>query len=87
VQGRPFTVGFAAETQDVEHYARGKLTRKNLDLICANDVSIEGQGFNSSDNALTLYWPDGELNLPLDSKQAQAEKIMQTLAERLETRD
>ncbi len=41
---RPFTVGFAAETQDIEQYARGKLSRKNLDLICANDVSQQGQG-------------------------------------------
>ncbi|PMH79818.1 phosphopantothenoylcysteine decarboxylase, partial [Vibrio splendidus] len=49
-EGRPFTVGFAAETQDVEKYARGKLERKNLDMICANDVSVEGQGFNSSSN-------------------------------------
>ncbi|MCV5927896.1 bifunctional phosphopantothenoylcysteine decarboxylase/phosphopantothenate synthase, partial [Escherichia coli] len=56
---RPFTVGFAAETNDVETYARGKLTKKNLDMICANDVSVAGQGFNSNDNAITLYWPEG----------------------------
>ncbi|PSW11815.1 bifunctional phosphopantothenoylcysteine decarboxylase/phosphopantothenate--cysteine ligase CoaBC [Photobacterium rosenbergii] len=65
---RPFTVGFAAETQDVEQYARGKLARKNLDLICANDVSGEGQGFNSDQNALHLYWPQGDKALPLTSK-------------------
>ncbi len=53
---RPFTVGFAAETQDIEQYARGKLSRKNLDLICANDVSQQGQGFNSDSNALHLFW-------------------------------
>lgn len=67
-EGRPFTVGFAAETQDVEKYARGKLERKNLDMICANDVSVEGQGFNSSSNELHLYWKDGDKSLPLDSK-------------------
>ncbi len=67
-EGRPFTVGFAAETQDVEQYARDKLTRKNLDLICANDVSREGQGFNSDQNALHLYWPQGDKALPLASK-------------------
>ncbi|MGT0150634.1 phosphopantothenoylcysteine decarboxylase domain-containing protein [Vibrio metschnikovii] len=44
---RPFTVGFAAETQDVEKYALGKLTKKKLDMICANDVSITGQGFDT----------------------------------------
>ncbi|WP_279146523.1 bifunctional phosphopantothenoylcysteine decarboxylase/phosphopantothenate--cysteine ligase CoaBC [Photobacterium carnosum] len=65
---RPFTVGFAAETQNVEHYARGKLTTKNLDLLCANDVSIQGQGFNSDTNALHLYWPNGDKALPLATK-------------------
>ncbi|MDA9557624.1 bifunctional phosphopantothenoylcysteine decarboxylase/phosphopantothenate--cysteine ligase CoaBC [Vibrio sp.] len=75
-EDRPFTVGFAAETQDVEHYARGKLARKNLDMICANDVSVEGQGFNSNNNAITLYWPDGQQALPLDSKSALSDAIM-----------
>ncbi|PSW31931.1 bifunctional phosphopantothenoylcysteine decarboxylase/phosphopantothenate--cysteine ligase CoaBC [Photobacterium phosphoreum] len=65
---RPFTVGFAAETQNVEHYARGKLAAKNLNLICANDVSIQGQGFNSDTNALHLYWPNGDKTLPLATK-------------------
>ncbi|SMY37052.1 bifunctional phosphopantothenoylcysteine decarboxylase/phosphopantothenate--cysteine ligase CoaBC [Photobacterium andalusiense] len=65
---RPFTVGFAAETQDVEHYARGKLATKKLDLICANDVSVQGQGFNSDTNALHLYWPNGDKALPLTTK-------------------
>ena len=67
-ENRPFTVGFAAETQDVEQYARGKLTKKNLDLICANDVSQQGQGFNSDQNALHLYWPNGDKALPLANK-------------------
>ncbi|UGA54953.1 bifunctional phosphopantothenoylcysteine decarboxylase/phosphopantothenate--cysteine ligase CoaBC [Vibrio sp. VB16] len=83
-KNRPFTVGFAAETEDVEKYARGKLTKKNLDLICANDVSVEGQGFNSNDNALTLYWhqeegQQGEQSLPFDSKEALALQIMQKI--------
>ncbi|WP_163923121.1 bifunctional phosphopantothenoylcysteine decarboxylase/phosphopantothenate--cysteine ligase CoaBC [Photobacterium sp. Alg240-V54] len=65
---RPFTVGFAAETQDVEHYARGKLATKKLDLICANDVSVQGQGFNSDTNALHLFWPNGDKALPLTTK-------------------
>lgn len=51
---RPFCVGFAAETQNVLHYAAGKLTSKNLDLIVANDVSDTSIGFNSDDNAITL---------------------------------
>ncbi|MEZ9859146.1 bifunctional phosphopantothenoylcysteine decarboxylase/phosphopantothenate--cysteine ligase CoaBC [Vibrio splendidus] len=75
-EGRPFTVGFAAETQDVEKYARGKLERKNLDMICANDVSVEGQGFNSSSNELHLYWEDGDKSLPLDSKDTLGFQIL-----------
>ncbi|NVJ56975.1 MAG: bifunctional phosphopantothenoylcysteine decarboxylase/phosphopantothenate--cysteine ligase CoaBC, partial [Vibrionaceae bacterium] len=81
---RPFTVGFAAETQDVEQYARNKLAKKNLDLICANDVSLEGQGFNSNDNAITIYWKDGKQSLTLASKQQIATQIMATIAEKLE---
>ncbi|MFA0307291.1 bifunctional phosphopantothenoylcysteine decarboxylase/phosphopantothenate--cysteine ligase CoaBC [Vibrio splendidus] len=75
-EGRPFTVGFAAETQDVEKYARGKLEKKNLDMICANDVSVEGQGFNSSSNELHLYWKDGDKSLPLDSKDTLGFQIL-----------
>lgn len=56
-EARPFVVGFAAETQNVEEYARQKLARKGLDLICANDVSQDGQGFNSDTNALHLFGP------------------------------
>ncbi|HCE2439673.1 TPA: bifunctional phosphopantothenoylcysteine decarboxylase/phosphopantothenate--cysteine ligase CoaBC [Vibrio parahaemolyticus] len=78
---RPFTVGFAAETNDVETYARGKLAKKNLNMICANDVSVEGQGFNSNDNAITLFWPDGELALALESKEALSFKILEKMRE------
>ncbi|WP_281251659.1 phosphopantothenoylcysteine decarboxylase, partial [Vibrio fujianensis] len=80
---RPFTVGFAAETQDVETYARGKLTKKNLDMICANDVSIAGQGFNSNNNALTVYWHDGKQELPLASKRELAQALMLLIAQQL----
>lgn len=73
---RPFCVGFAAETQDVETYARGKLARKKLDMIAANNVSIAGQGFNSDDNALTLYWKQGKLDLPLADKQELAKQLV-----------
>ncbi|WP_372377680.1 bifunctional phosphopantothenoylcysteine decarboxylase/phosphopantothenate--cysteine ligase CoaBC [Vibrio natriegens] len=76
---RPFTVGFAAETNDVETYARGKLVKKNLNMICANDVSVEGQGFNSNDNAITLFWPEGELALALESKEALSFKILEKM--------
>ena len=80
---RPFTVGFAAETQEVEKYARGKLERKNLDMICANDVSIQGQGFNSDNNALHLYWKGGDKALPLTAKSELGKAIMLEIVERL----
>ncbi|WP_297480989.1 bifunctional phosphopantothenoylcysteine decarboxylase/phosphopantothenate--cysteine ligase CoaBC [uncultured Photobacterium sp.] len=75
-ENRPFTVGFAAETQNVEHYARDKLANKNLDLICANDVSVQGQGFNSDTNALHLYWPNGDKTLPLASKTDLGQQLL-----------
>ncbi|MGL4268917.1 MAG: bifunctional phosphopantothenoylcysteine decarboxylase/phosphopantothenate--cysteine ligase CoaBC [Plesiomonas sp.] len=76
---RPFVVGFAAETQNVEQYARDKLARKNLDLICANDVSLPGQGFNADQNALHLFWKDGQHSLALDSKAALGQQLMDTI--------
>src|SRR3546814_8584122 len=53
-------VGFAAETGDVEANARAKLAKKKLDLIAANRVGVEGSGFESDDNALVVYWNDGQ---------------------------
>ncbi len=79
---RPFTVGFAAETQNVELYAKGKLERKKLDLICANDVSKSGQGFNSDSNALHLYWQGGEKALPLASKEQLGQQLISEIMER-----
>ncbi|KXZ14896.1 phosphopantothenoylcysteine decarboxylase [Bacillus nakamurai] len=52
-------VGFAAETQDVERYARNKLEKKNLDMIVANDVKAEGAGFGTDTNLVTFYFRDG----------------------------
>ena len=51
-------VGFAAETDDVERHARGKLEKKRLDLIAANRVGVAGSGFESDDNALVVYGRD-----------------------------
>lgn len=82
-QNRPYTVGFAAETQNVANYAKGKLTNKNLDMICANDVSHNDVGFNSERNALTLYWQNEQLDLPETSKIEIAVKVIEQLAKRL----
>jgi len=74
-ENRPFTVGFAAETQDVANYAKDKLKRKNLDLICANDVS-GGQVFGQDQNSLQLFWQNGEKILPLADKSKLAESLV-----------
>ena len=81
-QQRPFTVGFAAETQDVISYAQGKLKKKNLDLIIANDVSNTEIGFNSDDNAVTVIWNGGEKALPLASKQQLSRCLLSEIAQR-----
>lgn len=82
-KNRPYTVGFAAETQNVQVYAKGKLKNKNLDMICANDVSNSNLGFNSDNNALTLYWENEELELAINSKTDIAFKVIEQLANRL----
>jgi phosphopantothenoylcysteine decarboxylase/phosphopantothenate--cysteine ligase len=78
---RPFTVGFAAETNDVLAYARDKMSRKGLDMIVANDVSDRSIGFNSDHNAVTLLWPDGEKLLERDGKDNIARQIIELIAE------
>lgn len=78
---RPYTVGFAAETEHVEQYAKRKLAEKNLDLICANDVSVAGQGFNSEQNAITLYGKDLTQQLALQDKSALATSLIQLIVE------
>ncbi|MCO7246550.1 bifunctional phosphopantothenoylcysteine decarboxylase/phosphopantothenate--cysteine ligase CoaBC [Halomonas sp. Mc5H-6] len=78
---RPVVVGFAAETQDVERYAADKLTRKRLDMIVANDVSQQGMGFGSDDNAALLLWrsPQGiERRMEVPQPKTQlAERVIQ----------
>jgi phosphopantothenoylcysteine decarboxylase/phosphopantothenate--cysteine ligase len=77
----PFLVGFAAETHDVASYAQDKLRRKGLDMIAANQVG-GGLGFEAADNALTLYWADGALELPRASKPKLAQQLIEQVAER-----
>jgi phosphopantothenoylcysteine decarboxylase / phosphopantothenate---cysteine ligase len=73
---KPFTVGFAAETQRVKDYARDKLERKNLDMIIANDVAAPGIGFNSENNAVTVLWRDGEMEIGERSKAQIARELI-----------
>jgi len=78
---RPFTVGFAAETRDLETYARAKLAAKRLDMVAANAVGA-GLGFEVDDNALYVCWPDGETRLPTAPKTVLAHQLLDLIADR-----
>lgn len=80
---RPFTVGFAAETNDVVQYAKGKMQRKGLDMIVANDVSKQDIGFNSDENAVTVVWPDGEQSLAQSSKLNIARQVVELISSQI----
>lgn len=82
---RPLLVGFAAETENLEAYARAKLERKRLDLIAANQVG-SGLGFEAEDNCLTLISPDEVIHLPTASKRELARQLIAIVAQRLEQR-
>ncbi|WP_299084990.1 bifunctional phosphopantothenoylcysteine decarboxylase/phosphopantothenate--cysteine ligase CoaBC [uncultured Paraglaciecola sp.] len=78
----PFTLGFAAETQNLKEYALGKLQRKKLNMIAANDVSDNTIGFNSEQNALSVFWNNGETKLETADKQLLARQLMQLVTQR-----
>jgi len=77
----PFTVGFAAETHDVATHAREKLERKRIDMIAANQVGRDC-GFDRETNALTVFWPGGELALGEGTKGQLARRLVEIIAER-----
>lgn len=83
-ENRPYVVGFAAETQNVEEYARQKRQQKQLDLICANDVSLADNGFNSDNNALHLFDASGDVRLPHNSKLALSHYLLDEILQRYE---
>lgn len=76
----PFTVGFAAETENVIEYARGKLEKKKLDMIVANRVGGDC-GFDHDDNAATVLWNDGKRVFPTSSKVELARNLIELIAE------
>ncbi len=79
---RPFVVGFAAETDDVEENARSKLKRKKLDMIAANQVG-DGIAFDCEDNALTVLWPGGKFDIARGPKVEVARALILLIAERM----
>lgn len=83
---KPYCVGFAAETNDVEAFGRKKLQAKQLDMVCINDVSDQSIGFNSDDNELTVVSAssDDSQTITKSSKPLIAKKLLQLIAERLD---
>ncbi len=70
-------VGFAAESERLDEFAQKKLVKKNLDLICANNIKAEGAGFDKDTNVMTLLHRGGErVELPLQSKHEAANRIL-----------
>lgn len=82
-QGLKLVVGFAAETENVAGYARGKLVAKHLDLIVANRVGVADGGFESDRNAMTAYWQDGERVFDPGAKTRLADDLIELIVERL----
>ena len=84
VKTRQYTVGFAAETRDVRRYAEGKIVRKKLDAIVANDVSAPNAGFAVDTNKITMIFADGGIfESGFDSKENLAREIVKKIGERL----
>ena len=77
----PFTVGFAAETENVREYARGKLENKKLDMIVANRVGSDC-GFDYDDNAAEVLWKDGEKSFAKMAKSELAHELVGVIVER-----
>ncbi len=77
----PFTVGFAAETEQLRKYALGKLDSKNLDMIIANKVGVD-RGFDSDVNTVEVYWRGGEQIFPTAAKSELAEDLIRLIADR-----
>ena len=71
-----FLCGFSMETQNVIDNSRAKLAKKNLDMVAANNVKVEGAGFQGDTNVLTLITQDEEISLPLMSKEDAAFRIL-----------
>ena len=78
-----FLCGFSMETENMLENSRGKLERKNLDMIAANNVKVAGAGFGVDTNVLTLITRDGETELPLMSKDAAADALLDAILRRM----
>ena len=87
VKGKFVKVGFAAETEDLLANAKKKLASKELDIIVANDVTVNGSGFGADTNKVTILKKDGKPeDLPLMSKRAVADKILDNVSKLLKVK-
>jgi phosphopantothenoylcysteine decarboxylase/phosphopantothenate--cysteine ligase len=82
LEKRPFCVGFAAETRQLEKYALGKLKQKNLDMIAANQVGDSDSGFETDFNQLEVFWPQGRQSIERASKTEIAKQLIDLIVER-----
>jgi phosphopantothenoylcysteine decarboxylase/phosphopantothenate--cysteine ligase len=78
-----FLCGFSMETENMVANSRKKLEKKHLDMIAANNVKVAGAGFGVDTNILTLITPDGMAELPLMSKDAAADALLDAILERM----
>ena len=78
-----FLCGFSMETQNMVENSRKKLERKNLDKIAANNLKVEGAGFQGDTNVMTLITKDEEIQLPLLSKEETAARIFDKILEKI----
>lgn len=82
LEKRPFCVGFAAETRQLEEYALGKLKQKNLDMIAANQVGDSDSGFETDFNQLEVFWPQGRQSIERANKTEVAKQLIDLIVER-----
>ncbi len=83
---KPFSVGFAAETEALADNAKKKLHSKNLDMIAANWVGRETGGFDSDQNALRVFWKDGQCQLEMADKKVIAGQLLGLIAEKIDAK-
>jgi phosphopantothenoylcysteine decarboxylase/phosphopantothenate--cysteine ligase len=84
LKNKPFCVGFAAETSQLEEYALAKLEHKKLDMIAANRVDDAQSGFDVDENALSVYWADGAQELPRQAKKQLAFELVKLITQRFQ---
>ena len=87
LKNRPFTVGFAAETDQLERYAEAKFQKKSLDMIAANQVGQAQGGFESEENALLVIWKGGRIQLPMAPKSRIAQQLIELIAHHYEQKN